>query len=254
MTGGVSEHVFPPAEPHGELEEVFPDVFFVIGSVGFPGPVPMRFSRNMVVLRNDDALTLINTVRLSESGLAKLEALGNVKHIIRLAGFHGMDDAFYRERYGAKVWAVKGHVYAPKFLNTKLDPKDGYFQADVYMDDDVQPPVPGAKLITLECAAGEGLLHLDREGGVLIAGDALQNWGATNRFFSLGAKVVMKLMGFIKPYNLGPGWIKQADPNPQHVKAILDLNFEHVLPSHGDPVLTNAKEKFRPAIERFVGT
>ena len=36
------------------------------------------------------------------------------------------------------------------------------------------------------------------------------------------------------------------------VKAILDLEFEHVLPVHGGKVIGGAKEKYRPAIERVV--
>ena len=103
---------FPPALPHGELEEIFDDVFFVSGSVKMPGPVPMIFSRNMVVLREGDQLVIVHSMRLGEDGLRKLDALGNVTDVIRLAGFHGMDDPFYADRYGARVHAVEGQVYA----------------------------------------------------------------------------------------------------------------------------------------------
>jgi len=58
-------------------------------------------------------------------------------------------------------------------------------------------------------------------------------------------------MGFIKPYNLGPGWLKAAKPQPSEVHGILDLPFQHVLPAHGAAVIGNAKQSYRPVIERL---
>jgi hypothetical protein len=34
------------------------------------------------------------------------------------------------------------------------------------------------------------------------------------------------------------------------VHAVLDLDFANLLPAHGAPVLGNARERYRPAIER----
>src|SRR5687768_17538536 len=117
---------FLPAWPHGALVEVFPDVFFATGSIRFPGPIPVFGSRNMTVVRDGTSLTLINTVRLDDAGLAALDALGRVENVVRLAGFHGSDDAFYKDRYGATVWAVPGHVYARGF-DLKPPPEACYF-------------------------------------------------------------------------------------------------------------------------------
>ncbi len=242
---------FTPAYPHGELEEVFSDIFFVTGTVVMKGPVSFAFSRNMIVLRSGESLTIVNSMRLDDEGLAKLDKLGKVENVIRLAGFHGMDDPFYKDRYGAKVWVAKGHVYAKGFDNTKTKAEDGYFAPDVTMDASTELPVPGAQLIVFDCIAGEGILRLDRDGGILITGDSLQNWQQTDRFFNFPAKLFMKVVGFIKAHNLGPGWIKQAKPKKEQVKALLDLEFEHLLPGHGEAVKGDAKEKFRPAIERL---
>ncbi len=240
----------PAALPHGELKEVFPDIYFVTGTVRMPGPLPIAFSRNMTVVRQDGELTLVNAVRLDEGGLAALGALGKVAHVVRLAGYHGMDDAFYQERYGARVWAVRGQVYAPGF-----DPKKwaatAYFQPDVEMDADTALPLRGARLHVFHTTPSEGLLLLDREGGILVAGDALQNWQQADPYFSLLGKLMMKGMGFIKPHNLGPGWLRAAKPAAAEVRGILDLPFAHVLPSHGTPVIGDAREKFRPVIERY---
>ena len=49
-----------------------------------------------VVLKQNDSLSVVNSLRMDDAGLAALDALGKVEHVIRLAGFHGMDDPFYK--------------------------------------------------------------------------------------------------------------------------------------------------------------
>lgn len=250
MDSAVSDTQFPAVCPHGQLEELFPDVFFVMGSVKMAGPLPVRFSRNMTVIRQGEALTLVNSMRLDDAGLAALDQLGKVEHVIRIAGFHGMDDPFYKHRYGAKVWAVKGHVYAKGFKAVETKPADGYFHPDVEMDAGTELPIADATLIPFTCRGGESLLRLDREGGILISGYALQNWSEADRYFNWVAAVMMRLMGFIKPHNVGPGWLEMAEPKREEIAALLDLDFQHVLPVHGAPVIGGAKEKYRPSIEK----
>lgn len=241
----------PEAHPHGELQQLFDDIYSVSGTVRMAGPVPMAFSRNMTVVRQGQSLVLINTLRMNEAGLKALDALGKVEHVIRLCGFHGMDDPFYKQRYGAKVWNIKGQRYSSGFDNNKPDAKV-YFEADEGMTADTQLPIEGAKLFVFKTASPpEGMLLLERDGGILLSGDALQNWGSTDAYFNFPAKVFMKLLGFIKPHNIGPGWLKEAKPDVAEVSSLLDLPFEHVLPVHGSAVIGGAKDLFRPAIERL---
>jgi hypothetical protein len=237
---------FPAALPHGEIGQVFPDIFFVTGTMTISGK-PMSFSRNMTIVRQGDELTLINSVRLSEQGLKALENLGGVKNVIRLAGFHGMDDAFYKDRYGAKVWAVKGQAYVAGF-DANAEP---YFQADELIDASSDLPVEGSRLYQYESATPpEAVMVLLRDGGILVTGDSLQNWQRSDQYFSLMAKFMMRIGGFIKAYNVGPAWSKITKPSVDDLNGLFDLRFEHVLPAHGDAVIGNAKELFRPAIEK----
>lgn len=248
----MSADAFPPVCPHGDLERLFDDIWLVQGSVTM-SPPPMRFSRNMTVLRHDGALTLVNSMRLDEARLEALEALGEVRHVIRLAGFHGMDDPFYQDRYGASVWCVKGMPYAKGFDATKTAPEAGYFQPDHVIEDGATLPVPGARLHVIPGRVPEAVLWLDRDDGILVTGDSLQNWDRTDKGFNWPARIVMRLMGFIKPFNVGPGWYKAAHPDRAALRAVLDLDFAHVLPAHGTPVIGGAREKFRPAVERATG-
>lgn len=238
---------FPPAQAHGDLDEVLPGVFFVSGSMKGG---PLRFSRNMTVVREGDRLIVVNSVRLNDAGLAKLETLGEVTDVIRLAGFHGMDDPFYKDRYGAKVWAVEGQTYF-RGLDPAKAKAPPYFEADAAIRPGSELPLE-ATLHAFGTRPPEGLLVLPREGGVAIVGDALQNWGRTDGYFNVIGKVAMKALGFIKPHNIGPGWAKAARPSAESIRSILDLEFEHLLPAHGAAVIGGAKQAFRPAIERFV--
>lgn len=245
----MSKYEFPNAQKHGELREVLKDIFFVQGSVSFGGPLPVAFSRNMTVVRENGRLTLINSMRLDAAGLAKLEKLGTVENVIRLAGFHGMDDPFYKDRYQAKIWAVKGQVYAKGFDASKPDVLP-YFRPDIEMDESTKLPISDARLFRFHSTnTAEGLVVMEREGGIIVAGDSLQNWHRTDEYFSLIGKIMMKLMGFIKAHNIGPGWMKLSKPDVQEIRSILNIKFEHLLPVHGTEVIGGAREAYRKVIE-----
>ncbi len=237
---------FAPARAHGALDEIFPGVFFVTG--GFKMTSLLSFSRNMTVLREGERLIIVNSMRLSEAGLAALDALGRVTDVIRIAGFHGADDAFYKDRYGATVWVLRGHTY-----QRGLEPRGPeYFTPDRVLDADSPLPIAGARLFIYESNPREGLIILDRDGGIVIAGDSLQNWHTPNQHFSFFAGPVMRVLGYIKPCNVGPGWLKLGKPPAADLARVLELSFEHVVPVHGDLVTGGAKEKFRPALERTI--
>jgi hypothetical protein len=178
-----------------------------------------------------------------------LEQLGKVTDVIRLAGFHGSDDAFYKERFGAKVWAVKGQPYIAGFDFAKGEP---YFEPDAEIDASTPLPIANAKLYVFGSTPPEGLLVLARDGGVVIAGDSLQHWHRPDSYFSFLGGLMMRAMGFIKAHNVGPGWLKQAKPPASDLRGVLELEFDHVLPAHGEPVVGGAKAAYRPALERAV--
>ena len=235
---------------HGELQEIFDNIYLVTGAMNIKGRLPLCFSRNMTVIREGNHLTLINSVRLNEAGLANLESLGSIKHVIRLAGFHGMDDPFYKERYGARIWSVNALYF--KGVNFNIEIEDGYFRADENIGESTILPVKDAKPVCINTSnPKELLIRLEREGGILISGDSLQNWAEPDQYFNLPAKLMMRVMGFIKPCNIGPAWYKYSQPDSAELKKICDLKFEHLIPAHGSPVIGNAREKYLPAFNRI---
>ncbi len=239
-----------PAGRHGPIESIFPGIWFVRGSVKLPMLMPMKMARAMTIVRDAaGTLTLFNSMRLSEAGLAELETLGTVKNVVRIAGFHGRDDSFYRERYGATVYAIEGQRYV-RSMSVDQPPSKDYMSADVYLTEDTALPVCNAQLKVFSTSTPpEALVLLDRDGGILIAGDSLQHTPKPDQYFNLPARVMMKKFGFFEPYAVGAGWLQFAAPARSDVRSVLELDFEHVLPGHGTPVIGHAKEKYRPTLE-----
>lgn len=237
----------PAALAHGEIREILPGIHFVTGTVALPGPLPIRFSRNMTILREGERLVLVNAIRLDDAGLKALDALGKITDVVRLAGNHGMDDPFYKERYGARVWAVKGQRYTAGF---DTNAADVYLEPDVEMDAGTALPVAGARLHVIASRPPEALLVVERHGGTIVSGDCLQHWAKPDAYISFLARPMMRMMGFIKPYNIGPAWLKQCKPPKEDLRGILGIDFANVFTAHGAAVVGDAREKYRPTIER----
>lgn len=232
---------FPPAMPHGPIEEVFPDVFFVTGTMRGPffGSV-WQFSRNMVVVREGDRLTLINAVRLGEEGLAALDRLGKVVNVVKIGSMHGLDDAFYVDRYKAAYWALPGMPHAE----------------GVKVDRELVPggemPFADSTLFTFEATKlPEGILVLQREGGIAIACDSLQNWVAPDEFFLPETVATMTPMGFFTKANLGPAWMHVNEPKAVDFTRLKDVPFRHALCGHGAPLRGAASDDYRATFKRL---
>lgn len=228
------------ALPHSEISEPLKDIFFVTGTRHWDFmEMKWHFSRNMTVVRDGDALSLFNAVRLDAAGLAALEALGTIKNVVQVGGLHGVDDAFYRDRYGATYWA-----------------QPGAGQAGVPVDKELvvggEMPVSGAEMFAFETTkVPEAIFRLDRDGGVLIACDALQNWCTHDEFFSEQSVEVMSGMGFFTPTNVGPVWMQAAEPGAADFERLKQMSFEHVFCGHGTPVHGAAFDKYAETFKRL---
>ncbi len=233
---------FPRAQPHGQLVEVFPDVFFVTGTMKTEiGGTPWHFSRNMTVVRDRGALTLINSVRLDDAGIAALEKLGRVAHVVKIGSLHGLDDAFYKAR-GATLWAVPGMSHAPGLT------------ADKDLVEGGEVPFEGCSVFVFRTTKlPEAILRIDREGGILVACDALQNWVEPNEFFSDESRAMMTEAGFFQPANLGPLFMKVCAPEGSDYARLRELPFRHALCGHGSPLRDSAREAYADRFQRVFG-
>lgn len=234
---------FAEAMPHGELVEVFPEVFFVTGSMRgeFFGSM-WQFSRNMVVLREDGLLTIVNSVRLNEAGLRQLESLGKVVNVVRIGDMHGIDDPFYVERYGAVFWAMPG-----------MDVQEE-LKVDKWLTAGGEMPVRDSSLFEFKTSKmPEGILRIDRAGGIMIACDSLQNWVGPDEFFDATTVETMRGMGFFTKAGIGLAWIHESSPKADDFVRLKEIPFTHALCGHGEPLRDTAHADYHQAFQRFFG-
>lgn len=232
---------YQKALPHGSISQVFPDVFFVTGTMSseFFGST-WQFSRNMTVVREGDQLSIINSVRLDDQGLAALEELGKVVNVVRIGDMHGVDDPFYVERYDATFWALPG-----------MGIQDG-LQVDKELTPDGEMPFGDCSLFVFKSTKRpEGILRLDREGGIMIACDSLQNWTEPDEFFLDETTGTMREMGFFAPANLGPAWLHECEPQAEDFIRLKEIPFKHALCGHGTPVRDFAQKNYHATFERL---
>lgn len=224
---------FPAAMPHGELQPIIDDAWFVTGSVMLKPLV--RLVRNMAVLRHEGELTLINAVRLNAEGERALDALGRVTHIMKIGG-HGMDDAYYADRYGAKLWSADGNNGATQ------------------LNEDTELPLPGVKVFRFRTTKiPETALHVDRDGGLLITCDAVQHW-VPHPLMSTGAKIITAMLGFRNPAQIGPPWRKLQTPpggslRPEFER-LASLPFDKLIGGHGGLLAADASRVLGESIRR----
>ncbi len=230
-----------PGKVFGTVEQVFDDIWWAWGTVQVaPG---IRFPRNMTIVRENGELVVIHPVVMPDGEQAKLEALGPIKHILRLGAFHGMDDLAYKQRYGATFWAPPGITTAPGLVVDKELVPGG------------ELPLAGATLHAFASSrSAETVIHLARHGGVLLACDSIQNWEHVAGLSAI-AGVITPLLGFRGRACIGPGWRKQSEPKDRpfaddYVK-LLALPWKHALGGHGAPMKDTAHEDLAASVKRI---
>lgn len=222
--------MFAPAYPHDPIQEIYPNIFLIHGSIKMgPG---LWLNRNMLILKQDTELTLVNPVRLSLEGFKELDQLGDVTNIIRLGDFHGLDDPFYLDRYDAKFWCQEGQGTYP-------EPKP-----DIVIDSDTASPIAESQFFLFETALFPEAALFFPQHKLLITTDAIQyysDWSYT----SFLTKIAFKLMGFKLGMNIGGPWIKRVTPKGKTMvsdfESLLQLDFDAVIAAHGTLIKENAK-------------
>jgi hypothetical protein len=200
----------------------------------------MTFGRNMVVLRDRDELTIINSVRLTPDAEAGLDGLGRVRHVMRPGFFHGRDDRYYVERYAADFWAPLAARANPGPTVTRM------------LTEHAELPVPGLRVFLFrQTRHAEVALLLEREGGILITCDALQYY-ADRKFCSPLARIAMPLLGFKLRLIIGPQWLKAMTPGGSTLlpdyERLLELEFRHLIGGHGSLLRDSAHAAVRDAV------
>lgn len=234
--------MYAPAFPHDPITQLFDNVYLAHGSIKIgPG---MRMNRNMVIIQDGTDLCLINPVRLNDDELKKLEALGTVRHVIRLGDFHGLDDHFYVDRYKADFWCQPGQ-------DTYKTPVPRHVIGAT-----TAPPVSNAEFFVFEEAMFPEAALLLKQHKLLITTDSIQFWPDWS-YTSLLTKFVLWLMGFRLTLLIGGPWLKRVTPKGGSLlpefERLLSLDFEHLVAAHGQLLKHQAKPMLKAAMARSFG-
>lgn len=237
---------FPIALPHDLPREIADNVFVVQGCVKPNAAV--RFTRNMVVIRDGQCLTLINPVRMDESGLAALDRLGKVEHLIRLGPMHGMDDPFYMDRYKTCFWSFGDH-------KTFTEPA----VSDELSASSVLPFADASLFVFSHMKETEGAILLNKGPGLLVTCDAIQSYATapytphTNAF----TRLMMPIIGFPRKTLIGPVWVKLLVEDVEGIKLefqrLMTLDFDQLIAAHGTFLKAGAKEEVQRAYDKMFG-
>ncbi len=229
---------FPEAREHGTITKVADGVHCVRGTFRMgPGVV---IPRTMTVLDTGDGLAVLNSVRMTDEGMAALDALGKVKHLVKLSDSHGIDDAFYADRYRPKVWTLPGAKLEGLASSATLGPEG---------------PIEGGIVHDFGETAGwrEAAYHVPMAGGTLLTCDSLQNCADTEGASFLG-RVTMSMMGFKGGVVVPPMWRKFQKVKGTKVTAtfapIAEKSFDTFISGHGPALSGRADRAVRSAIER----
>lgn len=226
--------MFKPATAHGPFLDVAPGVRAVRGTFGMgPG---MVISRTMTVVDGDDGPCVINAVRLNAAAEAELTRRGPVRHVVKLADGHGVDDP-YMLKDGATFWST-AQARHPKIPRGRTLGPDA--------------PVPGMVVLPIGNTS-EAALWLPAGGGTLITCDSVQNhvdaegqsWMARQITPWLGfhGEVLVAAPLWRRAHKLDLDGVRRA------MAPLLERPFENLVTGHGPPVIGGAGEKLRRAVE-----
>ncbi len=237
---------YPDTLPHDLPREIAEDLFVVHGCVK-PSPM-VRFTRNMAVVRDHGELTLIDPVRMDAAGLAALEALGEVRHVLRLGPMHGMDDPFYLDRYNPEFWTFEGGKQYPT--------PAGYHP----LTEGAELPFSRATLFAFKyMSEPEGAILLHRSPNVLLTCDGIQSYATpphtphTNGL----TRFLMPFIGFPRKTLIGPVWMKlfveDRDGMKTEFQRLLQFDFDQLLAAHGTFVERDAHAEVQRAFDKMFG-
>jgi hypothetical protein len=227
--------MFHRSYDHGHIKEIVPNIFFVTGVNQYiDNNEEHQHSRNMIIVRENGKLSLINTVRLTEKGLLELDSLGKVENVVRIGAFHGRDDGFYLERYQAKLWALPGMKH------------DDNRQTDIELTPNGPMPFSECSIFVFNSKVPEAILLKDR---ILITCDSIKNWKEADTYFSQKTAIAYRNAGFFGTATVSKIWREACQVELSDFMQLEKFAFVHLLSAHGEPLLNLDKAQLLQHIQ-----
>lgn len=171
---------------------------------------------------------------IPHEGLERIAELGAPRALVLTNHEHERDAAAFQARFGARCYA-------------NIEPENGVSRRGMRF-------LTGTTLLdtfrTIDLGGirtGEAGFLLAREGGILIVGDAFLNFNPHDSAMTILAGLFLPY-GPPSPY---PAWYSlRPRESRQQLAALEELSFEHLLLSHGEPVIGGASKRVADALER----
>lgn len=222
--------------PHGPVEEIDEGLLTVAGLI----PMPLgKFPRRMTVVRLEDGTSAIfSAIALDEGGMARIEALGRPAFLIVPNDHHRMDAKIWKQRYpDLKILAPPGackKVMEVVYVDAT---------SDLLNDSEVRfLTVPGT-------GDREAAMEICRNGKLtIVVNDIIAN---VRHPPGIGAGIMARLMGFGVSAPQVPRVVKRVLIEDKEKLAgqlrtwAERSDVKRILPSHGDPIETDASGALR---------
>ncbi|MEM8778765.1 MAG: hypothetical protein AAGF26_07825, partial [Cyanobacteria bacterium P01_G01_bin.49] len=238
--------------PHGAIEELAPNLWHVTGTLPSSTMVP----REMVLYTLADASLLIHSaIALNESGMAKLESLGNPKILIVPNRIHRLDAGVYKKRYPQLIVvcpaAAKPYVEEMVAVDGTAEEILPQYGITCHQPAGIRPQELAYEL---PLATGQALVFTDILFNLnksyfqqhLPVGEFLLQWLGTS---------VIGTSGFFGITGLGRRFF-MTDRNAyrQWLETLADSipNLQVISVAHGNPIVTNCNHRLREAAKRLL--
>lgn len=170
-------------------------------------------------IRTDTGVYLVDPIPLDEDALGDAFEPGSVSGIIVTNENHARAAAEFAACFDVCIYAHKDALPALESGNTR----------ELLVGRDSPP---GLQTTAIEGApAGEIAIYCERDGGTLVIGDALINFGS-HEFDLLPAK-----------YCTDPRQMRRS------LRQLLDFDFERMLFAHGTPIVKNAHRRLAELLD-----
>lgn len=234
---------YSPVWPHGEIVKEFEGIYVVRGTnLTSYQDIQIQHSRNMIIIESGNNLTLINTVRLDEEGLKKLDNLGTVKQIMRIGAYHGRDDRFYLDRYEADFWTVSVDEKEANTRNYRVH----------HLANGNELPIKNSQFFMFEHSLpAEGFLYIDAHEGIIITCDSIKNWTKVDKFFSEDTAKLALASGEISKARISSVWVNATGVQKADFECLLKLRFKHLISAHGDILRNTAYNDVRDSVAQL---
>ncbi len=217
--------------PHRSLERLSPSLMTVTGDLQMPLTL---LERRMTVVRlKGDRLVIYSAIALDEPRMTELESFGTPAFLVVPNHLHRSDALIWKRRYpGLRVVAPSG-ARAQVEQVVPVDTSAPEFQDDAVRF--VEVPGTAGRESALEVREGERM--------TLVLNDIVGNLPKSHGF-------VLRALGFATDKPRIPRMIQRAlVKDPQALRAQLEAwaeqPIERILVSHGQPILTAAREALR---------